>query len=287
MKYYLIILFLIQLEIKELYSQSNVSIYAVGDSITNCEINFKNLRDNWFESIVINAKDYELQDYSFIETISDSTRYRYYRNYFASDKPLQCLAANNDGYTYKQEKKGIHTHSCKIEPLPDRNYLHASLHFIQSNKEIPEDFKKKVQKIIETDYNIDTMHLNHFVYESKGNDTTFYRENGFVVSGTKEYSTNWDIAYPDSLPLLYIGVEVKRSKNRNNLSIKERHELMLEELVVDKIRTCLSFNDQVNIGDKVYKFNFKYKDASYSILLICSGINHKLYGIIFLKALMS
>ncbi len=64
-------------------SDKKVSIYEYGDSLTSCETNFENLFRNWHNGYITNANEYSFDNYSFVETISDSARYRYYCNYFS------------------------------------------------------------------------------------------------------------------------------------------------------------------------------------------------------------
>lgn len=64
-------------------SDKVVSIYEYGDSLTSCKTNFRNLFRNWDNGYITNASQYIFGNYSSVETISDSARYRYYRNYFS------------------------------------------------------------------------------------------------------------------------------------------------------------------------------------------------------------
>ena len=76
-----------------------VSIYEMGDSVTNCDINMKNLLRNWQPEKIANASEYEFLDWSFVETISDSVRYVYYRNYFSSIEPVYSFIRTKSGYS--------------------------------------------------------------------------------------------------------------------------------------------------------------------------------------------
>lgn len=65
-----------------------VSIYEYGENITSYETNFKNLLNNWKTENITNANEYEFVNISFVESISDSIRYIYYRNYFSGGGSL-------------------------------------------------------------------------------------------------------------------------------------------------------------------------------------------------------
>ncbi|MBN2662011.1 MAG: hypothetical protein JXR68_00055, partial [Bacteroidales bacterium] len=67
---------------------NRVSIYEYGDSLISCETNFENLFKNWMPRNVTNAREYKLLEYKFVETIADTVRYNYYRNYFSGGEAV-------------------------------------------------------------------------------------------------------------------------------------------------------------------------------------------------------
>ncbi|MBN2881731.1 hypothetical protein JXM83_06805, partial [Candidatus Woesearchaeota archaeon] len=67
---------------------NRVSIYEYGDSLTSCETNFENLFKNWMPRNVTNAREYKSLEYKFVETIADTVRYNYYRNYFSGGEAV-------------------------------------------------------------------------------------------------------------------------------------------------------------------------------------------------------
>lgn len=74
---------LLSIQVLFSYGQKNVSIYEHGDSLVNCEINFKNLYNNWTTLNVTNANSYKLLKYELVEIITDSVKYILYCNYFS------------------------------------------------------------------------------------------------------------------------------------------------------------------------------------------------------------
>ncbi len=74
-----------------------VSIYEYGENITSYETNFKNLLNNWKTENITNANEYEFVNISFVESISDSIRYIYYRNYFSGGEPVYSSIKSNRG----------------------------------------------------------------------------------------------------------------------------------------------------------------------------------------------
>ena len=87
-----------------MYLWGAVPIYEYGTPLKSCETNFENLFKNWNPVNVTNAHEYELLDFKFIETIADTIRYNYYRNYFSSGD-----AIGNSGTTYDNEKDKFKT----------------------------------------------------------------------------------------------------------------------------------------------------------------------------------
>lgn len=55
-----------------------MSFYEVGDSIVDYDTNFKNLFHNWTADNLTNAPDYKLLNYTYLETITDSTILDFY-----------------------------------------------------------------------------------------------------------------------------------------------------------------------------------------------------------------
>ena len=108
-----------------------VSIYEIGKSVTNCDINMKNLLINWVPEKIVNANEYEFIEWSFVETISDSSRYVYYRNYFSTDEPVYQSQRRKGGYSYFENKNeeydSLWVYPCFLYPhfhdtrgLPDK-----------------------------------------------------------------------------------------------------------------------------------------------------------------------
>ena len=79
------------------FCKGQVSIYEIGDSITDCEVNIKNLLKNWSPTKVVNADEYVFLEWSFVETLNDSSRYVYYRNYFSGIEPVGCSVRRKSG----------------------------------------------------------------------------------------------------------------------------------------------------------------------------------------------
>jgi hypothetical protein len=86
------ILFLFYLVINAMGANSKgqkiVSIYQVGDSIVNYDTNFTNLFRNWTDKNITNASDYKLLNYTFLETIADSSTLEFYSRLMTSNKMI-------------------------------------------------------------------------------------------------------------------------------------------------------------------------------------------------------
>ena len=136
-----------------------VSIYEIGEPVTNCDINMKNLLKNWTPEKIVNANEYEFLEWSFVETISDSSRYVYYRNYFSSDEPVNCSVSGITGYSYPP---GIEYDSLWVYPgFPHSEYYDPRGLPDKAREVLSEDFRLKAMDILSKKINIDTMQLSN------------------------------------------------------------------------------------------------------------------------------
>jgi len=273
-----------------------VSIYEMGEPISNCEKNMKNLLKNWVPEKIVNANEYEFLEWSFVETISDSSRYVYYRNYFSSDEPVYNSVTRKSGYSYPHGKE---YDSLWVYP----GFLHPEYHDTRGlpdkTKEIfSEDFRLKAMDIISKKVNIDTMQLRYHSYlqtdsvvEKVGKKTTptvtvigagakVFEGGNVNVSGGGNAHKSWrtvsyDIATTGSLSKNYVDVYITNQKSPNDLSIEEIRELILEELLIEHIIKQIDFNKRVEIGDKVFLIKFKHKEKIYNNFIICNFETNK------------
>ncbi|MBK5261679.1 MAG: hypothetical protein JJE17_03775 [Peptostreptococcaceae bacterium] len=148
---------------------NKVSIYEYGDSLSSCETNFENLFKNWNPGNITNAREYELLDFSFVETIADTTRYNYYRNYFSGGEPVYCSMASFSSKSSKLKKRNGKTYNEETE-ISERfvrpGYIHSEI-FDQRGlpeevkKILSEEFKRQAQELLTREINIDTLHLKY------------------------------------------------------------------------------------------------------------------------------
>ena len=100
-----------------------VSIYEFGDSIVDCETNFKNFLNNWNTEFINNADDYKILDCRLVDTISDSAKYNSYKYYFSSDEPV----VYNCKVSHKENPRGNKTKELFIYPEFKHTYLYDTL----------------------------------------------------------------------------------------------------------------------------------------------------------------
>ena len=137
-----------------------VSIYEIGEAITNCDVNMKNLLRNWTPEKIANSDDYEFLEWSFIESISDSARYVYYRNYFSTNEPVYSSIAKKSG----ENKSGTYD-SLWVYP----GFLHPEYHDPRglpdkAREILSKDFIQKALNLSSMELNIDTLDLFHHSY---------------------------------------------------------------------------------------------------------------------------
>lgn len=255
-----------------LYSQKLVSIYELGDSITNCETNFKNLFNNWTPENVSNANSYKLHEYSFIEAITDSTRFNYYRNYFSGVEPINSLMYSKN----HEDNNGQPTREFYIKP----NFIHKE-YFDQRGlpekaREIfSEEFKSNALNILTREINIDTIHLNYYSYEMNKIDTIMTWGSNPRVRRVRKRSSSHKGASPDPISKNYIDIFINGTKNADDFAMDEKRSVLIEQLLIERINKQLLFNEQVQIGDKVYRVNFEYNGKLFNNCIICSAESKK------------
>ena len=265
-----------------LNAQDQRSIYEVGLELGDCETNFENLITNWTSNNITNSAEYRNIRYEFIETINDSLRYNYYRNFFSGSEVLYCSISGSNG-----ERNGHKFKKNYIRP----GYKHAELYDVRGlfgrAKEILTDtVRAKAIKLLSTDFNIDTMRLKNYDYKFIKNDTihgfyqSFYRYNinhKFSVS---------NIYYVDSLSTNYIDVCIKRKKETSRLDINEIRRLLIEEILIERINIQVEFSSKIQFGDNVYAIRFDYLGKQYIDYVICSTSTKKVVMDYFFKNIM-
>ncbi len=254
----------------------SVSIYEFGAPVTNCDINMKNLISNWVPEKVANANEYEFLEWSFVETIKDSSCYIHYRNYFSSNEPVYNSQKRKGGYSNGNEYDSlwiypgfIHLELYDIRGLPDKAKVILS-----------EDVRQKAKDIFLNDFNIDTIALLYHSYHKTDSTERFETTGGYNVSGKSIRHVSHDIASIDSLSQNYFDVVMTNKKSYDDLSIEETRELLLEQLSIERINKQLNFNHRVELGDKVFLIKFAHKEGMhhkkvYNNYIICSSETNK------------
>lgn len=262
-----------------------VPIYEYGAPLTSCETNFENLFKNWNPGNVTNAREYEFLDFKFVETIADTTRYNYYRNYFSGGEPVYSSGAsfstksikckNLNGKTYNEETE-------ISERFVRPGYIHREL-FDQrglpeeAKKILSEEFKRQAQELLTREINIDTLHLIYSAGEMFKIDTI--RSGSDPVGKYVENNhMSYNVASTDSISKGYIDITLKnyqgnssqKEDSYDDLTLQKRRTLILEELLIERITKQVSFNKLVHLGDKVYVVRFKYHGALYPVYMICN-----------------
>lgn len=271
-----------------------VSIYEYGDSLTSCETNFENLFKNWNPGNITNAREYELLDFSLVETIADTTRYNYYRNYFSGAEPVYCSMASFSSKSSKLKNLNGKTYNEETE-ISERfvrpGYIHRDL-FDQRGlpeevkKIFSEEFTRQAQDLLTREINIDTLHLNYIAGEMLRIDTI-----RSVVKSVENTHLSYNVASTDSISKDYIDITLKnymgnsspKENNNTDLTIQKRRTLALEELLIERITNQVSFNKLVHFGDKVYVVRFRYHGAMYPVYVICNPDTKKVVMDTFFK----
>lgn len=86
------------------------SIYEIGEPITTCESNFKNLFNNWNPGNITNANDLFLIGYSFVETIADSITINQYAELLTGNDAIMATIgkSSSSGSNYVNEHSDLY-----------------------------------------------------------------------------------------------------------------------------------------------------------------------------------
>ena len=130
-----------------------------------------------------------------------------------------------------------------------------------------DEFREKAKKILSQELNIDTMSLYNFRFHKEKRDTTAFSWNHSVNSRV--------IISPDSLSQNFMDVFIEGKKDIFELEAKEAQDIILEELLSNRLNRQFYFNNTVKTGDKVFVIKFKYIGQVYSNYIICSAESKK------------
>lgn len=83
------------------------SIYEVGEPLNSSETNLKNLFNNWNSNHLVNANDFVLINYSFIEEIGDNPAIELYSKLLTDNKSLIGIVKNKSSFE-TVVKKSVH-----------------------------------------------------------------------------------------------------------------------------------------------------------------------------------
>lgn len=267
-----------------------VPIYEYGAPLTSCETNFKNLFKNWNTVNVTNAHEYELLDFTFVETIADTTRYNYYRNYFSGGDAFgsSVSSSSSDRFKFKTIKGKRITEETKITERFVRPTFIYSEFFDQrgrsaeAKKILSEEFTSHARELLMREMNIDTMKLIYTAGEifktRKFKSHSDFGDSFEAQIGRMRY----ELASTDSISRKLFDILIKDG-NYEGLSIEEKRALTLEEILVMRISNQLGFNKLVHFGDKVYVVRFKYHLAMYPVYVICNPTTKKVIVDSFFK----
>lgn len=256
---------------------NTVSIYEYGAPLTSCETNFENLFKNWNTEHITNAREYQLLDFTLVETLTDTARYNYYRNYFSGAEAFGSSMSKFNSTSSKLKTSNGKTYNEEIE-ISERfiwpTYINREL-FDQrglpseSKLLFSEEYLQQARELLMHDMNIDTMNLIHYSGEISKIDTIKANAE-FLKDAVKSMRVVYNMASTDSISKRLFEFLIKGRMNYQNLSLQEKRALMLEEILVYRITSQSVFNQLVHFGDKVYAVNFRYHGALYPAYVICN-----------------
>ncbi len=251
--------------------QGTVSIYEYGDSLISCETNFENLFRNWTKENITNAGEYSgLESYSFIETISDSVRYKYYRNFFSGLEVVNFYYSDSKSAIYNG-KEWIETKEYRVYPLT-RKFM--ELHYC------PPELMIKLIELFSTDSNFD---LN-FKLASKQLKEERYSDDGYNSSRDIK-SARLLVAYTDSITQMIADSIVLLDYDTKALSALSEEQMALSSAKLLRGASQKMYDESVQIGDRVYMIPFRFGPLPYKVYVVCNPKTNKVVLDYFFKAI--
>lgn len=242
-------------------ARNPVSIYELGDSIRDYEDNFKNLVKNWTKEYITNAEKYTLKKINFVEVITGSEQYNYWRNYFTSDKPVSRSMSKRTGI----DADGKRIYELIIEPGYFYNEFYDSRGMSEEMQAIlTEDFQREARALLARELNIDTLQLHTEQFYEEVSDTT---DTGYSTTVTR-----YKIISPTPLSQNYKDIKIDNTKTIFDLSLEDARSFILEDLLIERITRQADFTQTVHPGDRVYAIEFEYGNGRvpYTCYVVCS-----------------
>ncbi len=259
---------------------NHVNLYEYGLPLSSCETNFKNLFNNWHSGNITNANEYKLLDFSYVETIMDTIRYNYYRNYFSGGEPVGSSKSSNSSISYHTPISGKDTRVKENYELFVRpGFIYSEFYDqralpAEARKILTKEVAQQAQELLEREINIDTLALIHCSGEAYRIDTIRSVPDFFWSVEVRKGHLTYQLASTDSLSKNVLDYFLQR-KNMDNLTLEEKKALILEELLITRITVQVSFNEKIHFGDKVYLVRFRYGGAIYPVYVICNSESKK------------
>jgi len=248
-----------------------VPIYEYGDSLTSCETNFVNLFRNWNNRYITNANQYDFGKYAFVETISDTARYRYYRNYFSGLDVVSSHWANSGSSSY-EGKQLKSEQEYFIAPF---KYKYVLL------EQLPIGTMVKMLKLYETEINIDTIKIEAVSQESI--QTREEIQYGDRSTSREVRRSIW--AYSDTVIKKSIDSMTLHHVRFENLGLQSQEAILLTQALLMRVETQKVFNKAVHIGDWVYVVPFEFGGYNFNVFVICNPISKKVVIDYFFKSI--
>lgn len=267
--YMLFLIILLQLNLSSNGQRKvSISIYKHGKPLVDCESNFENLIYNWNEKIVTNAGEFESIEYEFVETIVDSATINYYRNYFTG---IESVGFTKSVKRASGSELQDNFYELIVKPGYRKKYSMDRLSK-QEKEELDDEFIRKANHILTHNYNIDELELNNVYASFERKDTTWGTINGKRIAKSIGRRARYHNKYHlDTVSDNYIKVYVTREKEYCDLGLKERQELALEGIFIERISWQVSLSKRISLGDKVYCIKFKHLGKEYKNYVICSA----------------
>ena len=148
-------------------------------------------------------------------------------------------------------------------------------------------FKDAVVKLVDQDFNIDTLELT---YHSSMQKEEFTEQKGYSSDGSPNYikgraQKNFETYALGPLSEDYIQVFVTEKKALEELPLEAQQRILLAQLHNQRLTAQVSLSKNMAVGDVVYAIQFLYKEKPNEVFVICDQDSKKVLVDTFFSAI--
>lgn len=119
--------------------------------------------------------------------------------------------------------------------------------------------------------NIDTMKLKQYMNRQETEKVEYMSPTSKTIRRRERSVQQNEVLSVDTISAAHMDVAIKRTKKAEELSLADRRQLIMADILSERLILQKSFTSKVNIGDPVYAVHFDFLGKHYSDYSICSA----------------